>query len=309
MVDEKKQDPWWTATFGKDNIKSVKRDIFMEKYLAKMKSTDSYTVRILAKYVIRGFEADDGCVLHEEFYNFVQRFGPLEHSLAKAKDSLFDKDNLLLTWFHGALSREEAEKRLGEKENGLFLIRFSEKFPTKLTIMYTSTRESQFHVKNILVHNSERGFTLHDGLVGPEGSNEPPRYFSNLQLLIESFKQKLAKPVSSPILEYIKHHDQPGSKPPGYSVPDFTREGRYTPFTEGARNGTSSAVATEGKARGDVPYMHFEGPHPHSQRKPSTGGHEPGSKHGHADYTKFPGKDSKDKDSKDKDSKDKDHLK
>jgi len=265
-------------TFG--NVKSVKRDIFMPKYLDKVKSTDAYTVRVLAKYVIRGFEIDNLEVLYDEFVNFVARFGPLDSSFTKAKASLFDKDNYLLPWFHGALSREEAEKRLGTTEAGQYLVRFSEKFLTKLTIMYTSTVHGAFHVKNILVHNTEKGYTLHDGEKDPEGSTDP-KYFANLVDLISSFNTKLAKPVPSPILDYIRSHDQPGSKAPGYTVPDLTKVGRYQAFPDGTPKTPASPTD---KPKGDN-YQTFS-----HERKPSTGGHEPGTKH-HADYSKFGAKD------------------
>jgi len=286
MADEKAGAEWWKTTFGSES--KVKRELFMEKYLAKVKTSDSYTVRVLAKYVIRGFENDDGNVLHDEFVNFIARFGPIDASFTKAKESLFDGSNYLLPWFHGALSREEAEKRLGASEAGHYLIRFSEKYPTKLTIMYTSNRDGQFHVKNILVHNSDKGFTLHDGVSGPDGSSEPPKYFSNLVALIDSFKNKLVKPVPSPILEYIKQHDQPGSKGHNYVVPDFTishkdKDGRYTAFVD---PGKEKSGASSHKA--DDKYSHFTGAG--HERKASTGGHKDGEKH-HADYTKFPGKD------------------
>jgi len=271
-TENKDADAWWKASFGSDA--KTKREGFIDKYQAKFKNSDSYIVRVLSKYIIRGFEVDDGSVQHDEFMNFVARFGPFDSTYQKAKDSLFDDKSLLLPWFHGSLSREEAEKRLGSSEGGHYLVRYSEKFPTKLTIMYTSQRDASFHVKNILVHNSEKGFTLFDGTSNPDGGTDPPKYFTSLTALIESFKHKLVKPVPSPILEYIKNNDQPGSKHQNYVIPDFTSSGK---------DAKSSDKGEKGK---DDKYHVFS--HQGHERKASTGGHADGAKH--AEYSKFPAK-------------------
>jgi len=282
VKDDKKWTPdeWWTATFGKEE--RVKRDVFMEKYQSKVKTTDAYTVRALAKYVIRGFEPDEGYVLSKEFAHFVARFGPIDSSFVRAKASLFDSQNYLLGWFHGALSRMEAEKRLKNYEDShgsSFLIRFSEKYPAKLTVMYISKQV----IKNILVHNASGSFKLRDkdnadGSASPTSPTSPSSpsvtkdvNFANLVELIEEYKAKLGRLVPSPILAYIKEHDKPGSAPTGYTIPDFYKEQRYKKFPDFNKRSSSPLPSAEAKEK----YKKMTNP-PSPARRPSTGtsGHD-----------------------------------
>ena len=79
-------------------------------------------------------------------------------------------------WFHGSLSRTEADAMLTKP--AMFIVRYSEKFPvsarttiicatgvlltaparvraqTKLTLVYSKTKENTLQFKNCLIHNT-----------------------------------------------------------------------------------------------------------------------------------------------------------
>ncbi|CAM9780827.1 unnamed protein product [Choristocarpus tenellus] len=63
----------------------------------------------------------------QELELFLHRFGPLDVCLAKAGGSLFEDGGCLELWFHGYLTRKEAEGLLEQDgQPGAFLVRFSE---------------------------------------------------------------------------------------------------------------------------------------------------------------------------------------
>jgi hypothetical protein len=96
----------------------------------------------------------------KELNMFLQRFGPsFVDAFKKCQSNLFEADGKLVCWFHGNISRDQAEAGLKASADqraakGLFLIRFSEKYPSKLTLAYSRIEDKKFFLKNVLVHNT-----------------------------------------------------------------------------------------------------------------------------------------------------------
>jgi hypothetical protein len=91
---------------------------------------------------------------------FIKRFGPLRLCAMKVLENLFSPSSgELLSWFHGAQSRQQAEVHL--KKNlipGRYLVRFSEAKPDKFTLVLVS---AELKILNVLISNlGEYGYGL-----------------------------------------------------------------------------------------------------------------------------------------------------
>jgi hypothetical protein len=62
----------------------------------------------------------------------------LRLALTKARESLFERDGQLVSWFHGPMSRRESDERLRDKPPGAFLVRLSESQPNKFSLSYVT---------------------------------------------------------------------------------------------------------------------------------------------------------------------------
>lgn len=90
-------------------------------------------------------------------------------------------------WFHGKISREEAENLLQPRSDGLFLVRESTNFPGDYTLCVCY----QNKVEHYRVKYHEKNLTIDD-----------EEFFENLEMLIEHYKNdadglctKLVKPL------------------------------------------------------------------------------------------------------------------
>jgi hypothetical protein len=63
--------------------------------------------RIYSRYIVD----------HVQFSAFLSRFGPIERAFAKASLSFFSDEGRLVTWFHGTISRKDAEAAVGCRDN------------------------------------------------------------------------------------------------------------------------------------------------------------------------------------------------
>lgn len=98
-----------------------------------------------------------------------------------------DAKFISMPWFHGKISREEAENLLQPRTDGLFLVRESTNFPGDYTLCVCY----QNKVEHYRVKYHERNLTIDD-----------EEFFENLEMLIEHYKNdadglctKLVKPV------------------------------------------------------------------------------------------------------------------
>ncbi|GLD94212.1 hypothetical protein PINS_up002823 [Pythium insidiosum] len=170
---------WWYGTFGSSGVESVPfSTVFWPALLRKCRHTVASTeslsldeLRVILKYCIGNLARHADCVSKVEFDHFVARFGPLESSLKRLVDSLCSSRELV-PWFHGTLSRKEAEGVLltssRSLDDGSFLVRFSESQPTRFTLSYlkihaTGQHKGRREMRNVLIGNSgQDGYELCD---------------------------------------------------------------------------------------------------------------------------------------------------
>ncbi|CAM9214274.1 unnamed protein product, partial [Discosporangium mesarthrocarpum] len=90
-------------------------------------------------------------VTRKELELFLLRFGPLKVCLVKAAGSLFEEQGCLELWFHGYLTREEAEGQLSRDPcPGSFLFRLSNTQP-RICLSYREHEANS--LKHTLLYN------------------------------------------------------------------------------------------------------------------------------------------------------------
>ncbi|TMW55993.1 hypothetical protein Poli38472_008641 [Pythium oligandrum] len=126
-------------------------------------------LRVMAKYCIADSAWQHDTISQQDFLHFIARFGPLESSLAKVIEC-FTVHRELVSWFHGSMTRAEAECVLlsSQMDDGSFLVRFSESQPTRFTLSYVKVHTAPPHtgrreMRNVLIENiGKNGYVLTD---------------------------------------------------------------------------------------------------------------------------------------------------
>ncbi|RHY24731.1 hypothetical protein DYB25_011033, partial [Aphanomyces astaci] len=107
-------------------------------------------------------------VVFRDWERFLIRFGPFDKCVLKAVQCFQDKLGIA-PWFHGVISRAQAEAVTTSSDDGAFLVRFSETQPDKFTLTYMKVHTDPIYngrkeIKNVLiVHNPREGYGLQDG--------------------------------------------------------------------------------------------------------------------------------------------------
>jgi hypothetical protein len=79
-------------------------------------------------------DSNTGFVTVYKFAEFMKPFGPLPESINKVGQVIAQP------WFHGYLSRVEAEKLLEPFQDGTFLVRFAESSPGAFAVGYVADK-------------------------------------------------------------------------------------------------------------------------------------------------------------------------
>jgi hypothetical protein len=98
-----------------------------------------------------------------QFIHYLARFGPIELCLQRLVASLTVRRELV-PWFHGTISRADAEHVLlattvsPPLEDGAFLVRFSDSQPARLCVSYLKIHSTGPHTgrretRNVLIEN------------------------------------------------------------------------------------------------------------------------------------------------------------
>ena len=91
----------------------------------------------------------------KEWERFLVRFGPFRISVSKAVQCFQERD-AIAPWFHGLITRAEAEAALHQTDDGTFLVRFSETQPDKFSLSYMKVHTDPLYmgkreIKNVLI--------------------------------------------------------------------------------------------------------------------------------------------------------------
>ncbi|RHZ08918.1 hypothetical protein DYB31_012223 [Aphanomyces astaci] len=131
-------------------------------------------------------------VVFRDWERFLIRFGPFDKCVLKAVQCFQDKLGIA-PWFHGVISRAQAEAVTTSSDDGAFLVRFSETQPDKFTLTYMKVHTDPIYngrkeIKNVLiVHNPREGYGLQDGGNGVK--------YPSIASFIEGSSVRLRTPV------------------------------------------------------------------------------------------------------------------
>ncbi|KAF0741835.1 hypothetical protein Ae201684P_017465 [Aphanomyces euteiches] len=129
-----------------------------------------------------------------DWERFLIRFGPFDKCVVKAVQCFRDR-NGVAPWYHGVISRAQAEAVSKPSDDGAFLVRFSETQPEKFTLTYMKVHSDPLYmgrkeIKNVLiVHRPEEGYGLQDGGNG--------KMFPSIASFIEDSAARLRIPIVS----------------------------------------------------------------------------------------------------------------
>ncbi|KAL6046391.1 Rap1 GTPase-activating protein 1, variant 2 [Balamuthia mandrillaris] len=127
-------------------------------------------------------------VTRKKFEQFLQRFGPPEHSVEKVRDIL-DKGKV---WFHGAQSRQASERLLLERDKeGSFLLRYSS-LEGAFTVDYIK-RKKICHFNNIR-NDPEGGVKVFVG----KGAQQQTYKFTSMHAFIHKNEHIFIHPCLNP---------------------------------------------------------------------------------------------------------------
>lgn len=178
-----------------DNLTSV----LVQSFGHTLKASEAekpHIVHSIVDFVISSSSTSTS-ISQTDFSNFVQRFGPLDLSLARTqRDLLLPGTSTIAPYFHGELSREASEELL--KADGTYLIRSSSRYPSKLCLVYAVSQNGKFAYKHVLIGNSHTGYIL-----------EPqPDVYADLATLIKSQKSRTVNTVPSKLNELSKKREE-----------------------------------------------------------------------------------------------------
>jgi hypothetical protein len=84
----------------------------------------------------------------------VKRFGPeADIILSKLIDNLVDPRLIVHSWFHGRISRQEAEVRLRASRPGGYLLRYSDSIPGTFALSLSYEQMGEVRVRHYAVYN------------------------------------------------------------------------------------------------------------------------------------------------------------
>ncbi|KAF0684624.1 Aste57867_23428 [Aphanomyces stellatus] len=139
-------------------------------------------------------------ITFDDWERYLIRFGPFHDCAMKTVECFYDRNqNGVAAWFHGVISRAEAEAALRHADDGAFLVRFSETQPKKFTLTYMKVYADPLYMgrretKNVLiVHTPDATGKLQYGL--QDGGNG--QLFPSIASFIENSSARLRIPVVS----------------------------------------------------------------------------------------------------------------
>lgn len=210
--------------------KVVLRKEFVGAYLAAFKGSNAKVVDALAANVIG--KPDEPHVTRQSFEHFLAKFGPFSKSYTKAASSLFNRNGVFHKWFHGHTSRKDAEKGMGKP--GRYIVRFSEKYPSKMTLAYSKTKDGKLCLKNVLIHNvGEAGFSL-------QPKDKGGKAFASVVDLLAA-QADLKEPVVSALhKKMVEEEESKSAGGDSYAAFDAADAGGgYAAFDDGSGGGSS----------------------------------------------------------------------
>jgi len=211
---------FWQSHF--DQALEVGLDEFTEKiqaYLSQRRSLpgEGTSASQVFKYLVKVDQRHR--INQQEFNLFLRRFGPFTNCLRKAALSFFN-NGMLCTWFHGTISRHQAETLISAGPAGSFLVRFSEHHPTKFSLSY---KKSDGKLRNTLLHN------LPESGVGVEQGQGEFKQYPSVAHFVQENASLLCHPVESSLYRECMADADPAQDPSALPPPrsNQTQVNRY----------------------------------------------------------------------------------
>lgn len=174
----------WSTYFKDLDLNQVPWDRFIAAYSSFTKQVLSNDDEVLLKHILDNDKM--GVVTPKDFSRFLKCFGSLKKATKEAKH-LYSQ-----VWFHNFLSSEEVERLLTEKPVGTFLVRFSRSRYDVLVLEYV---EDKGKVRSVpITVDMPNGVRIRD-------ENQSEQQFSNLEELINHFKETLKYPFQFDLLK------------------------------------------------------------------------------------------------------------
>lgn len=140
----------WSKRAGNDNF-ILAWPNFISSYQGYAGSVDA-SLELQLRRVLDN--SDTGFVTIFRFAEFLKAFGPLKESIPKLRDITSQ------VWFHGYMTRTEAEKLLEVSEPGTFLVRFSSTDPGSCAINMKDPSGKQTRIK---IDPQNGGYVVREG--------------------------------------------------------------------------------------------------------------------------------------------------
>lgn len=156
---------FWAKNFGTEANAATSKVVDALKAHIKDAPNETFARAITLGVVASA--PDSALVTAEELNLFAVRFGGFDNCFKKVKAALFDNNGKLVTYFHGLLTRPQAEGALfhaadqNASQKSFYLLRFSENLKDKLTLSYAK-REAQLQCKTVIVYNTSLGFAFEE---------------------------------------------------------------------------------------------------------------------------------------------------
>ncbi|KAL6060048.1 signal-induced proliferation-associated 1-like protein 3 [Balamuthia mandrillaris] len=126
---------------------------------------------------------------------FLKRFGPLQHCIEKVKDAVIGGR----AYFHGGISRQEANERLQGKPEKSFLIRYSSSNPSAFSVTYMQGQSIKIF-NGVENHETGPGVRLHSG--------NKTSYFKSLSECITKNAHIFKESCSAPSTDCLERYKQ-----------------------------------------------------------------------------------------------------
>lgn len=220
---------FWKAEFRGQpavDVKTVTARLISKNYTNRPEDMVKKVVGILIS-TDQNLE-DSTLVSWKAFDIFLMRFGPsVEKAIEKAVKGMFGKDGQLHLWYHGTLSREEAERALGKPDqpspSGLAVTEGPGRWLVRATqgdfcLGYTmADKDDNIEYNHHLIYNSERGYSFVN-LATMKDEKERAGYkyvYSSVAKIVKAFKTQgtLQIPVLSHLYQSL-----------GFKLPEVTAD-------------------------------------------------------------------------------------